>query len=153
MAIETSDTEIDIDQLADTLLHRGVPDPDATAKNVEESIVLTYGAKCLTVWVDTVDRVMSTNVESTDDEAKPYETTILYTAAKKFMQRAVEDLGAEYLYQLSTKNTRMRDWARGPGNDVFHWTDIVENQNGNELYSSFVTTFKPTRNEPEYKVT
>ena len=141
--LETATAEPDLEHIADTLLHRGIPDPKAKEHRIEESVVLTYGGKQLTVWVDLVDRRISTNIESTDGDQKPYETTVLYLAAKKFMQRAVDDLGASYVYALQSKNQRMRDWARGPGNEIFHWTSVTETSNGNDVYASFVTRFFP----------
>jgi len=143
MSVEAHDEEIDLGQIADTVLHRALPDPEAKRHRIEESAVLTYGAKKLIVWVDTVDKRISTNIETDDGDPKPCETTILYLAANKFMQRTVDDLGTTYWYQLQSKNERIKNWARTAGNDIFHWTNLSEVPNGEDIYASFETTFFP----------
>ena len=150
MVLDDMSTNEDLDKIATTVFQNAMSDPEMKFANIE-SVILTYGAKSLTVWVDSTDKLLTTKIENLDEGArKPHETTVLYKAAKQFMQHAVDKYGTKYLYRLVTKNPKMREWARGAGAEIFHWERVDEVLNVNTLYSGFETHFFPKNYEPDY---
>ena len=57
-----------------------------------------------------------------DEENLDHQTSIVYKAARQYMQETVNRVGKVYTYTLRTKNERMKDWANGPGAEIFHWS-------------------------------
>ena len=152
MTLDESDAEVAEEQIVQTVLHRGVRTVGAELNF--ESIVLSYGMKQLTVFIDDANATIDTKVETAELEnpQKPRETNILYKAAKLFMQEAMNRRRSQYKYTFTTRNPKMLDWARGSGDEIFHWTRPGEPVKGNDSYFVFETTFKPEHYEPDQKV-
>ena len=152
MTLDESGTEVAEEQIVQTVLHRGVR--TVGAKLHFESIVLSYGMKQLTVFIDDAKATIDTKIENVgqEDDAKTHETNILYRAAKLFMQQAMNGRRGKYRYNFVTQNRFLKDWARGPGNDVFHWTHPNGQPHGKDNYHSFETVFTPEHYEPGQKI-
>jgi len=110
-----------------------------------EGRVFTYGKKRLEVvfydvnefgtWLDNLDGKKELSLE----------TSIVYKAARLYMQKITDERRTPMKYTLSTKNVFMRDWAEGPGTEIFNWSfkDVIPQKNVATTYI-FKTTISPT---------
>lgn len=75
------------------------------------------------------------------------ETTALYREVKRLIEEHVRTHPVLYTYQLATKNPAMLAWARGKGNDLFHWDQEISGEgkgvSGSDNPTVFVKTFLP----------
>lgn len=117
-------------------------------KNGADHFRLVYGSKQLFIDYGLGMHTFTAEVARLPDKTKPHaehETTLLFRAAKEFMQQQVNRLATPALYTFDTNNAEMRAWARTRGKEIFNWVTTVEE--GNATVCS--RRFFPEKNKQE----
>jgi len=80
-----------------------------------KSPTFVIGSKILSVIINKRDRVAATKISTIDSAEKiPGATTVLYKRAFEAIKQAATILGEPIEYTFSTRNPKMKDWARHP---------------------------------------
>lgn len=114
------------------------------------AVRLAYGGKWMEVKTAQGDNVFDAswieNIEGA--RPKPRETTLLYTAAKEYVQRIVDKRGTPSRFQTRSDNEKILGWLRGPGKELFKWEDeFLTAPGSHELLAVFYTHILPRRRE------
>ena len=93
-----------------------------------EIVVFSYGMKELMLATKRNSREFLTFIENKfgEETRKENEKYILYSSALKLMQKIVDEEKIPYEYRLLTENQKIKNWARGKGNEIFKWNEINE---------------------------
>jgi hypothetical protein len=112
---------------------------------------LKYGRKRLKVTLYFGPREIETRVDNIADSTRHLdrETTLLYSAAKRIMQKTADEERISFSYTLHTSDEHMRDWAKGPGSKIFKWerTDIDPAEDTEPELYIFETRIIPNTSE------
>lgn len=109
----------------------------------EVSWTLRYGRKELILnYSLEIDNCFTTQIENISEvaDSKQWETTLLYRAAKRLMQEAVDSLRRSKRYTLTTSNSPMKAWAKSTGQLLFQWTSVSPSREiqGNVDYETII---------------
>jgi hypothetical protein len=88
-----------------------------------EMTVLECGSKRLLLAINRRAHSIGTFVENVRPEEgrEPHETSALYRAARRLMQRVADTDKVPYEYKILTENEKMGNWAEITGNSIFKW--------------------------------
>ncbi len=134
------------DEIANNIISKmEIEEYDERYDNVN-NYIFHYGGKklVLTHFLDRRDKDFSTYIECISPEKREKdETTLLYMAAKKIMQRIANQKKKNLVYEILTESKSMRKWAQDSkkGRGLFNWEqeDVDKNEAYPDLYS-FRTT-------------
>ena len=98
------------------------------------------GSKELTLEINPLTGTAATYLETRPGEQRvPGETKSVYRIVKKIMQdEAKNSTSGEIAYVLETGFPRMRDWAAGPGGEIFHWDCLYRTVDDPEIIRAHV---------------
>ncbi len=90
------------------------------------SITMEYGTKQLIVIVNPIKHTAMTRIEQInfEDPKKVDETTLLYSAARKVMERYASEFQHDIIYTLKTSDKKMNAWVTDKGANVFDFTPV-----------------------------
>ena len=98
------------------------------------------GSKELTLEINQLTGNAATYLDTrTGEQRLSGETTTVYRAAKKIMQEEAKNSPTGGIdYTLETGFPRMRDWAAGPGGEIFHWDCLYRTVDDPEIIRAHV---------------
>ena len=114
-------------------------------------VCFEYGSKKLQLGIMKEARLIGTRLDTVEgSQEKPWETNIIYKAAKQYMQRVVDEQRVASTYRLRTRNENMLNWAHGPGAELFKWHNIHPGVPGSrEPLTVFDALISPTARQTE----
>lgn len=103
--------------------------------NHETHVLLSYGSKELVISFDDSQEVIAAGgalITNTEAQKEEGETTALYSAGKKIMERHGAKNKKTVEYTLVTEEETIKAWVNSKGNDLFSW-DSVNDDYGNSI--------------------
>ena len=94
---------------------------------------IAYGSKKFVLFFQEDEGNFSSFIKNREGlERKEHETSLLYSAAKKLMERLAADQNKTYTYTLRTQNQNIKNWADTKGRKIFQWQ--TEDEIPDEVY-------------------
>lgn len=146
--LETQEMVRDDDQIISEILANAQEIKSHKYTEVAKEFKLTYGNKRLTVTRCKDNTGFQTYIKNIyNDEKrkaianKPRQTTLLFEAAKKIMEReVVEAKCGPQIYWMQTLNPQMRAWAEDDGNRIFCWQSRETKDIEGDMWYRYKTT-------------
>ena len=107
--------------------------------------ILYYGSKYLRVNIDDKSQRICTYVRASRIKDKePNETTIIYKAAYKLMQKYVDKKNKPFVYEFSSSSVKMQNWAvhAKKGKSIFNWERSQTTNTGTLICTITITPQK-----------